>query len=878
MSEPDSQAPPLHELGEYLLLEKLGEGGMGTVYKARQTRLKKIVALKVLSKERTTDPRAVTRFEREMEAVGQLVHPNIVQAFDARDIETTTVLVMEYVDGQDLTHVLKCIKPLRIPDACELIRQAAVGLQYAHEHGLVHRDIKPSNLMLTRQGEVKILDLGLALLNMDQPRGGELTSSGQPMGTADYIAPEQVSDAHSVDIRADIYSLGCTLYKLLAGNSPFSGPQYKTHAEKLVGHLKETPTPVQQLRTDVSAELAAVIERMMAKSPADRFATPVEVAAAMAPFAAGCDLVQVSTEVSAAAKAAETLERAVAITDSDPRDVHGSPHRPLGEGRGDGGSAASPPRRRWRLALAAGGAAAAIFLGIVFLVSTGKGTVKLEFADADAAKQCTVSIDGDEIRIEKLGEPIKLRPGKHQLRILRGDLEIEAREFNVLWRGTQVLHVSIPARPGEIAAAGSAGAIPHGNFYAGQAQAFASSEDFDGAIAAYTEAIQQEPKVAEYYIGRGEAYFAKGQYGLAIANFGEAIRLDPTRADAHVARGAAYVFEGDASKASADFKEVARAKSDCGQADFHKAAVYRRMGRNVLAMNEYRKATCMYHMLVEADKRYLDLALRDLRQLVREKDGLGPTCLHWVSCWLPAATRGPSHLPGTVFASDMPWVQSTCGYGPSSAVRNKDWGNFPLFLDGLPYAKGIWTHPFDDSRGADVVIDIGSEKFSLFKADVGLANNGTVQFQVLVDGKLKNETPVLRLGDLQSICVDVAGGKQIVLRVLNGGDGNGGDASAWGFPRFVQAGAEDPLEEPPAELHSATDANAALFLAEVHWRLDHRDLARRWFDKATGWIDKHAGEAEKLRQYQAEAGKLFGIPETPSPAKQQPEKAKHQKP
>ena len=139
----------LGRLGEYELLAKLGEGGMGAVYKARQTRLKKIVALKVLPKERTTDPRAVTRFEREMEAVGQLSHPNIVQAHDARDIEGTTVLVMEYVDGKDLAELLKCVKSLRISDACEVVRQTALGLQYAHEHGLVHRDIKPSNLMLT---------------------------------------------------------------------------------------------------------------------------------------------------------------------------------------------------------------------------------------------------------------------------------------------------------------------------------------------------------------------------------------------------------------------------------------------------------------------------------------------------------------------------------------------------------------------------------------------------------------------------------------------------------------------------------------------------------------------------------------------------------
>ena len=144
---------------------------MGTVYKARQIRLGKIVALKVLPKERTSDPRAVARFEREMKAVGQLSHPNIVQAYDARDIEGTTVLVMEYVDGLDLAKLARRAGPLPIADACELVRQTAVGLQYIHENGLVHRDIKPSNLMLTPQGQVKILDLGLALLGRKQTPG-----------------------------------------------------------------------------------------------------------------------------------------------------------------------------------------------------------------------------------------------------------------------------------------------------------------------------------------------------------------------------------------------------------------------------------------------------------------------------------------------------------------------------------------------------------------------------------------------------------------------------------------------------------------------------------------------------------------------------------
>ena len=184
-----------------------------------------------------------------------------------------------------------------------MIRQAALGFQYAHENGLVHRDVKPSNLMLTRQGQVKILDLGLALLRADESLGREMTGEGQMMGTADYIAPEQATDAHSVDIRADIYSLGCTLYKLLTGQAPFADASHKKPLEVILAHLQKPIPPVRGLRPEVPEGLASIVERMTAKSPAERYATPAEVAAALEPYAAGCDLVRlVSDSAQPAAK------------------------------------------------------------------------------------------------------------------------------------------------------------------------------------------------------------------------------------------------------------------------------------------------------------------------------------------------------------------------------------------------------------------------------------------------------------------------------------------------------------------------------------------------------------------------------------------------
>jgi serine/threonine protein kinase len=186
-------------LRDYQLIEKLGEGGMGAVYRARHTKLDREVAVKLLSSDRLRSARAVSRFEREMKAIGRLHHPHIVQAFDAGEVEGQYYLVMELVSGLDLSAVVDRVGPLPLADACEIVRQVALGLQHAHEHDLVHRDIKPSNLMLTPAGDVKLLDLGRARLQDPLSDEHAVTSSGQVMGTLDYMAPEQLGDSHAVD-------------------------------------------------------------------------------------------------------------------------------------------------------------------------------------------------------------------------------------------------------------------------------------------------------------------------------------------------------------------------------------------------------------------------------------------------------------------------------------------------------------------------------------------------------------------------------------------------------------------------------------------------------------------------------------------------------
>jgi serine/threonine protein kinase len=322
------ETPTLKRLGQYELLAKLGQGGMGAVYKALHTRLQKVVALKVLPEDKLKDEDAVARFDREMRAVGRLNHPNIIAAHDAGEIDGHHYLVMELVDGIDVSTLVKrfqdAVKPadnqtvgLPIPEACDIIRQAADGLQHAHEHSMVHRDVKPSNLMVALGGQrsagsrdaparrdqqraadsrsltvsVKLLDLGLALFDDRHQQDAEnLTGTGQVMGTIDYMAPEQGGDSHEVDIRADVYALGATLYKLLAGRAPFADERYDSVINKLMALATETPTALHEIRGDVPQELSDFVARLLAKSRDERPATPREVADTLAPYAAGARL------------------------------------------------------------------------------------------------------------------------------------------------------------------------------------------------------------------------------------------------------------------------------------------------------------------------------------------------------------------------------------------------------------------------------------------------------------------------------------------------------------------------------------------------------------------------------------------------------------
>ena len=270
-------------LDDYILLDKIGQGGMGVVYKAKHRRMKRVVALKVLSKTAMACERSVKRFYREVEASARLTHPNIVAAHDAREARGIHYMVMEYIEGDSLADLVSKQGILSTALVVDMMAQAAQGLAYAHHQGMVHRDIKPGNLILNTDGVLKVLDLGLVRMDAENlsPRAeanGGLTKSNHMMGTPDYMAPEQALNPKHADNRSDIYALGCTMYRLLTGHVPYAG---ETTVERVLAH-QNAPLPLlRQFRSDVPEELESIFHRMIAKQPADRYQSMDDVVSAL---------------------------------------------------------------------------------------------------------------------------------------------------------------------------------------------------------------------------------------------------------------------------------------------------------------------------------------------------------------------------------------------------------------------------------------------------------------------------------------------------------------------------------------------------------------------------------------------------------------------
>jgi serine/threonine protein kinase/WD40 repeat protein len=460
-------------LGNYVVLDKIGQGGMGHVYQAQHRRMKRVVALKVLPSAVAKSEKAVERFQREVEAAARLSHPHVVTAYDADQADGVHFLVMEYVAGADLSALVRREGPLPVATALDYVLQAARGLAYAHAQGVIHRDIKPSNLMLDPEGTVKILDLGLARFQRDlesAPDAPALTQTGQLMGTVDFIAPEQAMDTRSADARSDIYSLGCTLFYLLTGRAVYPTGSF---AQKVVAHMTHTIPSLSDLRDEVPEELDAVFQRLVAKRPEERPQSMEEVIAELESCRALVgDSRQASQDTSAIFRGPTgggDTEPSVGTAAPRPgtrRSVTDGPdgwlHQPLP-------SAATVFRatrvgtwvgaRRSQvlaaLAIAAGLVGLLLLGSIVASLRTDQGTLVVEVDEPGASVQVLDTEGQIVVRGVSEADPLtfSLDPGTHRLRVEKDGFTFFAQEFTLDRRGQQVIRARlepVPEQPGTV--------------------------------------------------------------------------------------------------------------------------------------------------------------------------------------------------------------------------------------------------------------------------------------------------------------------------------------------------------------------------------------------------------------------------------------------
>ena len=447
-------APPLPsmpaEIRDYQILEQIGAGGMGIVYRALHRRLKREVVLKVLNQRMSDDPSAVMRFEREMEAIGRLNHAHIVAAHDAGEVEGTHYLVMEYVDGITVSQLSRKLKQLSLTDACEIARQTAEALEFAHQQSLIHRDIKPSNLMISKAGIVKVLDLGLARLLKQESPDSELTNAGQIMGTVEYMAPEQAESLTDVDFRADIYSLGVTLYKLLAGASPYRFDEQDPAWKRLQKITTQTPVPLEEFRAELPPPLIQLVSDMLQREPAKRPASMAEVADRLQPFCAEANLAQLLSVD--ADQYAEQHDSSRTILESSLKGTRFSPDpnqnretRPVAASvNGQGGN------RRKPLLAALGGLGLVALLSVIIFLQSPSGAVEIRLADGVADDiQVNVLQKGRVIKVadQKSGWKIELKSGEYQLQLNGSDDEVQLDKHQVRILRGQSEVVSITHKP-----------------------------------------------------------------------------------------------------------------------------------------------------------------------------------------------------------------------------------------------------------------------------------------------------------------------------------------------------------------------------------------------------------------------------------------------
>jgi len=424
-------------LGNYVLMEKIGAGGMGQVFKARHSRMDRFVAVKLLPPAMTKDKAAIARFEREVKAAAKLRHPNIIAADDADCANGVHFLVMELVEGQDLSALVKKNGPFSISKAANYVLQAARGLEFAHGEGVVHRDIKPANLLLDKKGVVKILDMGLARLGGvgdDSPQA-DLTSTGTIMGTVDYMAPEQALDTKTADARADIYALGCSLHYLLTGKATYDGD---TIMKKLLAHRDQPIPSLRAGRPEVSEQLEIVFKKMIAKKLEDRYQTMSEVIADLERLeigqeAAATVIIQQSASIppsinTTSDNIAFNFLQNLPVTPTIQKTKAKPKATATSQGKGG-----QPPWKNIKVLIGAGLFGVLLLLGIIVTLDTKDGKLIVEVDQPDAMVQVLDSEGRIEISQKGIDGKVTISvdPGKHRVKVVKEGFTTYGQEFEM---------------------------------------------------------------------------------------------------------------------------------------------------------------------------------------------------------------------------------------------------------------------------------------------------------------------------------------------------------------------------------------------------------------------------------------------------------------
>ena len=445
----------------YEVLRELGRGGMGVVYLARHRISGRQEVLKVMSRDLLAQPDNKERFRREIQSAASLDHPNVVKMYTATEFGELMVLVMEYVEGEDLSKRLHERGRLPILNSCYYAQQAAMALQHAHERRMVHRDIKPQNMILVRTGEkhtLKVLDFGLAKVKSENNSDPGLTGTGMMLGTPHYMAPEQAMDAAQADIRADIYSLGCTLYQFLTGAMPFTG---RSHFEVLQAHHAGAAKPVQSLRPELPEGLPAVVHKMMAKDPAQRYQEPKEVVAALAAFVRQAAKAQASGPVQATLQEKAPAQALVATPAPSGRETSVPKKRTAATAvekmdfakKLESKTKPEPeglqlqPGRKNRWPLFIGSLAALIVLallaGVIIKIKTANGVLVLE----DLSKDAEVFVDGERVTVawgpDGKNAEIHVKPGTRKIVAKRDGVEVIGEEVVIAEGRREVLRARL---------------------------------------------------------------------------------------------------------------------------------------------------------------------------------------------------------------------------------------------------------------------------------------------------------------------------------------------------------------------------------------------------------------------------------------------------